>query len=92
MQVVHQERFVEVPIETFVEVPIERIVEVQLPVEKFVEVPVDRVVEVPVERVVEEFVLIETEPVYETRTRIVQVPGTVMQPQVWTSATSKSVV
>lgn len=79
---VPRDRIVEVPIERIVEVPIEKIVEVQIPVEKRIEVPVDRVVEVPVERQVEEVVLIESEPVFETRQRRVQVPVTVMQEQV----------
>ena len=79
---VPRERIVEVPIERIVEIPVEKVVEVQIPVEKRIEVPVDRVVEVPVERQVEELVLIESEPVFETRQRRVQVPVTVMQEQV----------
>ena len=79
---VPRERIIEVPIERIVEIPIEKVVEVQIPVDKIIEVPVDRVVEVPVERQVEEMVLIETEPVFETRQRRVQVPVTVMQEQV----------
>jgi hypothetical protein len=80
---VPRERIIEVPFERIIEVPVEKIVEMQIPVERRVEVPVDRVVEVPVEREIEEVVLIESEPVFETRQRRVQVPVTIMQEQVF---------
>jgi hypothetical protein len=80
---VTRDRTIEIPVDRIVEVPIEKIVEVQFPVDKIVEVPYDRIVEVPVERQVEEIVHIESEPVFETRQRKIQVPVTVMQEQVF---------
>ena len=76
------ERFVDRVVDIPVERKVDRIVEV--PMDRYVE----RVMEVPVERIVEKIVYVDrepvqyvSEPVYETRKRVVHVPVMVMQDQ-----------